>query len=82
MIDPKEPDITAIVMRCDQYNIPVATNIATAELLILGLGNVVTWIEIKSEMSNRQEKAMGLASKTRTRHGNLSYYGPYKRNTF
>ena len=23
--------------RCDQYNIPVATNIATAELLILGL---------------------------------------------
>ncbi|EDM88324.1 methylglyoxal synthase domain protein [Blautia obeum ATCC 29174] len=37
MIDPKEPDITAIVMRCDQYNIPVATNIATAELLILGL---------------------------------------------
>lgn len=37
MIDPKEPDITAIVKRCDQYNIPVATNIATAELLILGL---------------------------------------------
>ena len=25
MIDPKEPDITAIVKRCDQYNIPVAT---------------------------------------------------------
>ena len=24
-------------MRCDRYNIPVATNIATAELLILGL---------------------------------------------
>ena len=37
MIDPKEPDIMAIVRRCDQYNIPVATNIATAELLILGL---------------------------------------------
>ena len=37
MIDPKEPDITSIVRRCDQYNIPVATNIATAELLILGL---------------------------------------------
>ena len=37
MMDPKEPDIQAIVMRCDQYNIPVATNIATAELLILGL---------------------------------------------
>ncbi len=26
-----------IVKCCDQYNIPVATNIATAELLILGL---------------------------------------------
>ena len=37
MIAPKEPDITSIVRRCDQYNIPVATNIATAELLILGL---------------------------------------------
>ena len=32
-----EPDIMSIVKRCDQYNIPVATNIATAELLILGL---------------------------------------------
>ena len=37
MIDPKEPDIMSIVKRCDQYNIPVASNIATAELLILGL---------------------------------------------
>ena len=32
MIDPKEPDIMDIVKCCDQYNIPVATNIATAEL--------------------------------------------------
>ena len=37
MIDPSEPNIAAIVRRCDQHNIPVATNIATAELLILGL---------------------------------------------
>ena len=37
MTDPAEPDIMSIVKRCDQYNIPVATNIATAELLILGL---------------------------------------------
>ena len=37
MMDPAEPDIMSIVKRCDQYNIPVATNIATAELLILGL---------------------------------------------
>ena len=33
MMDPAEPDIMSIVKRCDQYNIPVATNIATAELL-------------------------------------------------
>lgn len=37
MIDSKEPDIVSISRCCDQYNIPVATNIATAELLILGL---------------------------------------------
>ena len=37
MIDPKEPDIYEISRRCDQYNIPMATNIATAESFILGL---------------------------------------------
>ena len=37
MIDPKEPDVFDITRCCDQYNIPVATNIATAESLILGL---------------------------------------------
>ena len=37
MISPKEPDIQAISRCCDQYNIPVATNIAPAECLILGL---------------------------------------------
>ena len=37
MIDPKEPDVFEITRCCDQYNIPVAMNIATAESLILGL---------------------------------------------
>jgi Methylglyoxal synthase len=37
MVTPKEPDIMQITKRCDQYNIPVATNIATAECLILSL---------------------------------------------
>ena len=37
MVDRKEPDIEMISRCCDQYNIPVATNIATAEMLILGL---------------------------------------------
>ena len=33
----REPDVTGVIRCCDQYNIPVATNIATAESLILGL---------------------------------------------
>ena len=37
MIDPKEQDVFEITRCCDQFNIPVATNIATAESLILGL---------------------------------------------
>lgn len=38
MIDPKDPDVSTVVTACDRNNIPVATNIATAELLVLGLG--------------------------------------------
>ncbi len=37
MIAENEPNIAQIARYCDQYNIPVATNIATAECLILGL---------------------------------------------
>ncbi len=34
-----EPDAsTSLVRLCDMYNIPIATNIATAEVLIHGLG--------------------------------------------
>lgn len=34
---PKEPDEYALLRLCDVHNIPVATNIATAEVLIHGL---------------------------------------------
>lgn len=34
-----EPDLAAIVKLCDMHNIPVATNLATAEMLILGMEN-------------------------------------------
>ena len=37
MVSPKEPSINNITKACDQYSIPFATNIATAEMLILGL---------------------------------------------
>ena len=35
--DAKEPDINNIVRLCDIHNIPLATNLATAELLIKSL---------------------------------------------
>lgn len=36
---PKSADIIRITQCCDTYNIPIATNIATAESFILGLEN-------------------------------------------
>ena len=32
-----EPNLANVVLHCDMHNIPVATNLATAELLILAL---------------------------------------------
>ncbi|MGL5437479.1 MAG: methylglyoxal synthase [Lachnospiraceae bacterium] len=32
-----EPDVNSVVRLCDSYNIPLATNLATAELLIKAL---------------------------------------------
>ena len=37
MTSPNDPDIVDITRECDRYNIPIATNIATAESLVLGL---------------------------------------------
>ena len=36
---PNEVDIYSITRTCDRYNIPIATNIATAESMVLGLAN-------------------------------------------
>ena len=38
--DPEEPDqksVAELAQLCDKYNIPFASNVATAEMLILGL---------------------------------------------
>ena len=35
--DPRQANIDQITRCCDKYNVPIATNIATAESLILGL---------------------------------------------
>ncbi|MBM7094627.1 MULTISPECIES: methylglyoxal synthase [Alteribacter] len=34
---PHEPDVTALIRLCDVYKIPLATNMATGEVLIKGL---------------------------------------------
>ena len=34
---PHEPDVNALLRLCDVHNIPLATNVATAEVLIKGL---------------------------------------------
>lgn len=34
---PSEPNVNDVVRLCDMYNIPMATNIATAEIIILAL---------------------------------------------
>ena len=46
---PHEPDVNNVVKLCDTYNIPLATNIATAELLIRALENGdLEWRESKN----------------------------------
>ena len=35
---PHEPDINALVRACDVHNVPCATNVATARVLLGGLG--------------------------------------------
>lgn len=37
MAQPHEPDIIALLRLCDVYSIPVATNVATAEILVRSL---------------------------------------------
>ena len=34
---PHEPDVNVVIMLCDMHNIPMATNLATAELIVLAL---------------------------------------------
>ena len=36
-VKPHEPDANDVIRLCDMYNIPIATNVATAEILILAI---------------------------------------------
>ncbi len=37
---PHEPDVSALLRLCDVHNTPLATNLSTAEALVLWLGNL------------------------------------------
>ncbi|MFM7187362.1 MAG: methylglyoxal synthase [Armatimonadota bacterium] len=39
---PHEPDILALMKVCDVHNVPLATNLASAELLLAALASTVT----------------------------------------
>ena len=48
-----EPDIVPIIQACDTQNIAIATNSATAEVLIMGLGRGdLDWREILRDKAN------------------------------
>lgn len=50
MAQPHEPDIIALLRLCDVQGIPVATNIASAELLVRSLGRgEFGWRELKDK---------------------------------
>ena len=54
---PHEPDEMSILRLCDVYNIPVATNIATAEVLVCALDRGdLDWREIVSPSSEYNRK--------------------------
>ena len=48
---PHEPDVSALIRLCDVYNVPVATNMGTAEVLIRGLERGdIDWRKVIKEM--------------------------------
>ena len=51
-----EPDVNNVVRLCDMHNIPLATNLATAELLIKALDRGdLEWREIIKKEGNDEE---------------------------
>ena len=51
--DSHEPDVTNLLKLCDMHNIPIATNLATAEVLIHGLDRGdLDWRDIVNPKKN------------------------------
>lgn len=54
---PHEPDITALLRICDVHNIPLATNIASTEVMIKGLWRGdLAWREVVNPMYTESEE--------------------------
>lgn len=54
---PHEPDISALLRLCDVYEIPLATNLGTSEILLRGLGNgFIEWRKIQREEQLKELK--------------------------
>ncbi|MDV2683491.1 methylglyoxal synthase [Alkalihalophilus lindianensis] len=53
---PHEPDVSALVRLCDVQNVPLATNLGTAEVLIKGLERGdLKWREVLHAEENRND---------------------------
>lgn len=53
---PHEPDISALIRLCDVYSIPLATNMATAEILLSGLKRgEFQWRELLKEKNKGKD---------------------------
>lgn len=49
-----EPDIQALIRLCDVYHVPVATNLASAEIFIKGLDRgELSWRDVRKTKSQR-----------------------------
>ena len=49
-----EPDIQALIRLCDVYHVPVATNLASAEIFVKALDRgELSWREVRKTMSQR-----------------------------
>ena len=53
----REPDVNSLLKVCDVHNIPIATNIATAEMLILGLDRGdLSWRDVVNPKTGKKSK--------------------------
>jgi methylglyoxal synthase len=54
---PHEPDVTALIRLADVYSVPIATNMGTAEVLVLGLKNgYMDWRNLVKEQGGDNGK--------------------------